>query len=112
VYERVDNLRPSKRGELEITDLNNLYATDGRLFGALLPLHCAWLDAGTPQSLLQASEYVRSYQERTGLPSGSPEFAAFKSGLIDMRKALQIVDEMPSCPYRSMLQDALECHGN
>jgi glucose-1-phosphate thymidylyltransferase len=75
-------IRPSARGELEITDLNHLYLEAGLLHVERLSRGCAWLDAGTPDSLLQASHFVQTIQTRTGLLVGCPEEVAFRMGFI------------------------------
>jgi glucose-1-phosphate thymidylyltransferase len=85
--ERVSDLaarvRPSARGELEITDLNRLYLEEGSLHVERLGRGCAWLDAGTPDSLLQAATFVQTIQSRQGMLVGCPEEVAFRMGWID-----------------------------
>src|SRR5689334_4130246 len=76
-------IRPSARGELEITDLNRLYLDAGTLAVERLSRGCAWLDAGTPDSLLQAATFVQTIQSRTGMLVGCPEEVAFRMGFID-----------------------------
>ena len=76
-------LRPSPRGELEITDLNQLYLREGALNVERLGRGTAWLDAGTPDSLLQAASFVQTIQSRQGSLVGSPEEVAFRMGFID-----------------------------
>jgi len=76
-------IRPSARGELEITDLNRLYLNAGTLNVERLSRGCAWLDAGTPDSLLQAATFVQTIQSRTGMLVGCPEEVAFRMGYID-----------------------------
>jgi glucose-1-phosphate thymidylyltransferase len=76
-------IRPSNRGELEITDLNRLYLEAGTLTVERLSRGCAWLDAGTPDSLLQAATFVQTIQSRTGMLVGCPEEVAFRMGFID-----------------------------
>ncbi|MBN8874235.1 MAG: glucose-1-phosphate thymidylyltransferase RfbA [Rhodospirillales bacterium] len=76
-------IRPSPRGELEITDLNHVYLEMGTLHVEKLSRGCAWLDAGTPDSLLQAATFVQTIQSRTGMLVGSPEEVAFRMGYID-----------------------------
>jgi glucose-1-phosphate thymidylyltransferase len=76
-------IRPSARGELEITDLNRLYLEAGTLAVERLSRGCAWLDAGTPDSLLQAATFVQTIQSRTGMLVGCPEEVAFRMGYID-----------------------------
>jgi glucose-1-phosphate thymidylyltransferase len=76
-------IRPSPRGELEITDLNMVYLKREALQVERLSRGCAWLDAGTPDSLLQAATFVQTIQSRTGMLVGSPEEVAFRMGFID-----------------------------
>jgi len=76
-------IKPSGRGELEITDLNRLYLEMGTLHVEKLSRGCAWLDAGTPDSLLQAATFVQTIQSRTGMLVGCPEEVAFRMGYID-----------------------------
>ena len=83
VFDLAATIRPSARGELEITDLNRLYLEAGALHVERLSRGCAWLDAGTPDSLLQAATFVQTIQTRTGLLVGCPEEVAFRMGFID-----------------------------
>jgi glucose-1-phosphate thymidylyltransferase len=83
VGEFARRLRPSNRGELEITDLNKMYLEEGSLHVERLGRGCAWLDAGTPDSLMQAGTFVQTIQSRQGLLVGSPEEVAFRMGWID-----------------------------
>ena len=83
VSELAHQVRPSARGELEITDLNRLYLEAGTLHVERLSRGCAWLDAGTPDSLMQAAHFVQIIQSRTGLLVGCPEEIAFRMGYID-----------------------------
>ncbi len=76
-------VRPSHRGELEITDLNRMYMEEGSLQVERLGRGCAWLDAGTPDSLLQAATFVQTIQSRQGMLVGCPEEVAFRMGWID-----------------------------
>jgi glucose-1-phosphate thymidylyltransferase len=76
-------IRPSARGELEITDLNRVYLEMGTLHVEKLSRGCAWLDAGTCDSLLQAATFVQTIQSRTGLLVGCPEEVAYRMGYID-----------------------------
>ena len=86
VSELAATIRPSARGELEITDLNRLYLEAGTLSVEKLSRGCAWLDAGTPDSLLQAATFVQTIQSRTGLLVGCPEDVAFRMGFIDAER--------------------------
>src|SRR6201999_1226290 len=76
-------IKPSARGELEITDLNRVYLEMGALHVEKLSRGCAWLDAGTPDSLLQAATFVQTIQSRTGMLVGCPEEVAYRMGFID-----------------------------
>jgi glucose-1-phosphate thymidylyltransferase len=82
VSEIAPTIRPSARGELEITDLNKVYFEAGTLRVERLSRGCAWLDAGTPDSLLQAATFVQTIQSRTGNLVGCPEEVAFRMGYI------------------------------
>jgi len=83
VTELAAQVQPSARGELEITDLNRLYMEAGDLHVQKLGRGCAWLDAGTPDSLMQAGSFVQTIQQRQGMLVGCPEEAAFRMGYID-----------------------------
>lgn len=76
-------VKPSSRGELEITDLNRMYLEEGSLHVERLGRGCAWLDAGTPDSLLQAASFVQTIQSRQGMLVGCPEEVAYRMGFID-----------------------------
>jgi glucose-1-phosphate thymidylyltransferase len=82
VSEIAPMIKPSPRGELEITDLNKMYMAAGTLRVERLSRGCAWLDAGTPDSLLQAATFVQTIQSRTGNLVGCPEEVAFRMGYI------------------------------
>ena len=83
VSEMAAQVKPSARGELEITDLNRMYMEEGSLHVERMGRGCAWLDAGTPDSLLQAGTFVQTIQSRQGMLVGSPEEVAFRMGWID-----------------------------
>jgi glucose-1-phosphate thymidylyltransferase len=83
VLDIADNIKPSHRGELEITDVNKEYLKRGKLKVSILDRGTAWLDTGTFNSLMQASQFVQVIEERQGLKIGSIEEAAFKMGFID-----------------------------
>ncbi|MFD2551521.1 glucose-1-phosphate thymidylyltransferase RfbA [Bizionia sediminis] len=90
VVDIAKNIKPSHRGELEITDVNKVYLQQGNLSVSILDRGTAWLDTGTFQSLMQASQFVEVLEERQGLKIGSIEAAAFEMGYIteDMFKQL------------------------
>jgi glucose-1-phosphate thymidylyltransferase len=83
VLELAKRIKPSPRGELEITDLNRLYLEEGTLHVDRLGRGCAWLDAGMPDSLMQAGSFVQTIQSRQGMLVGCPEEVAFRMGFID-----------------------------
>jgi glucose-1-phosphate thymidylyltransferase len=83
IVEIARSIRPSARGELEITDVNSVYLKSGLLHVERLGRGCAWLDAGTPDSLMQAASYVQTIQSRQGMLVGCPEEVAFRRGFID-----------------------------
>jgi|TARA_R110000737_G_scaffold352932_1_gene401138 glucose-1-phosphate thymidylyltransferase len=82
VVEIAKSIKPSKRGELEITDINKVYLREGKLSVRILDRGIAWLDTGTFSSLMQASQFVQVIEERQGLKIGSIEEAAYKMGYI------------------------------
>ena len=81
-------VKPSPRGELEITDLNNLYLQDGSLKVELMGRGSAWLDTGTHESLLDAGNFVKTLTERQGLQIGSPDEVAFQLGWISKERLI------------------------
>jgi len=98
------NLKPSARGELEITAVNVAYLERGTLRVHRLPRGFAWLDAGTSSSLHDASAYVQTIEKRAGIKIGCPEEAAFRSGLVSLTQLEAIVGQMPNCEYRAYLE--------
>jgi glucose-1-phosphate thymidylyltransferase len=97
-------LKPSPRGELEITDLNSVYLREGSLKVSLLGRGIAWLDTGTHASLLEASHFIYPLEARQGLKIGCPEEIAFLRGFIDKARLRQTLDAMPKSPYREYLE--------
>ena len=89
VIEYTKKLKPSQRGELEITDLNQLYLKKGKLRVSAMGRGYAWLDTGTHQDLHEAGSFVRSIQERQGLQIACPEEIAFEAGWIDQKLLLE-----------------------
>jgi glucose-1-phosphate thymidylyltransferase len=98
------NLKPSARGELEITAVNVEYLKRGSLRVNRLPRGFAWLDAGTSSSLHEASAYVQTIEKRAGIKIGCPEEAAFQSGIVSLAQLEKIVVAMPNCEYRAYLE--------
>jgi len=100
---RAKNLHRSTRGELEITDLNRSYLAEGQLRVKTFSRGTAWLDMGTPSSLLEASEYIHVVQERQGLLIGSPEEAAWRAGWIDDSQLIQLANQLTKTQYGLLL---------
>ena len=92
-------MKPSARGELEITTLNEMYLNDGLLDVQLLGRGFAWLDTGTMDSLLQASNYVEMIQSRQGITISAPEEIAFINGFIDKEKLMESAKAYGKSPY-------------
>ena len=107
-----EGLKPSARGELEITDVNLEYLRRGRLRVELLGRGFAWLDTGTHESLQQASEFVRAIQERQGLKTACIEEIAFRLGYIDRKQLMSLAKEMIKNEYGKYLMEILEEEGN
>jgi glucose-1-phosphate thymidylyltransferase len=96
-------LKPSARGELEITDLNVEYLRRGKLNVFRLSRGFAWLDAGTSSSLHDASAYVQTIEQRQGIKIGCPEEAAFRRGFISFKQLDALTAAMPNCEYKDYL---------
>lgn len=95
VIEKARNLKPSKRGELEITDLNKEYLQENRLEACLLKRGTVWLDAGTPDSLMDAATYVQLIEKRQGLKISCIEEIAYRRKFISDEQFLSIINELP-----------------
>ena len=102
--EKAASLKPSKRGELEITDLNNLYLKESRLSVIPMLRGNAWLDAGTPESLMDSGDFVRIIEQRQGLKIACLEEIALKQGFIDKQQLLCLIDRLDDCNYKTYLQ--------
>jgi glucose-1-phosphate thymidylyltransferase len=103
VSEMAASLKPSKRGELEITDLNRMYLERGELGVQILGRGVAWLDAGTHESLLQAATFVQTVEERQGLMISCPEEIAYRMGFIDRDQLQRLGESMASNNYGDYL---------
>ncbi|MFT6699525.1 MAG: glucose-1-phosphate thymidylyltransferase [Porticoccaceae bacterium] len=99
VIEIAKNIKPSKRGELEITEVNNVYLKQGKLSVEILDRGTAWLDTGTFDSLMQASQFVQVIEERQGLKIGSIEEAAFTSGFINKKELEELAKPLLKSGY-------------
>jgi len=97
------NLKPSARGELEITAVNVEYLKRGLLRVQRLDRGFAWLDAGTSSSLHEASAYVQTIEKRQGIKIGCPEEAAFRSGFLSLDALEKQAEKIPNCEYRDYL---------
>jgi glucose-1-phosphate thymidylyltransferase len=98
------SLRPSARGELEITDLNLLYLKEKQLHVKLLSRGMAWLDTGTQTSLLEAGNYIATIEHRQGLKIACLEEVALRTGFINQSQLSKIIDRLPKGEYRDYLQ--------
>lgn len=108
VVEKAKTLKPSARGELEITDLNKLYLQEGMLHVETMGRGYAWLDTGTHESLLQAASYVETVQERQGLKICCPEEIAYQLGYIDQEQLIHLADPLLKNEYGQYLIKILE----
>lgn len=108
VSERASQVKPSARGELEITTLNEMYLKDDLLDVQLLGRGFAWLDTGTMKSLLQAAEFVEMIQSRQGITISAPEEIAFINGFIDKEKLMKSAEAYGKSPYGAHLKSVAE----
>lgn len=105
VVEKAKNLKPSARGEYEITDINSMYLEEGRLNVVPMRRGNAWLDAGTPDSLMSASSFVQIIEHRQGLKIACIEEIAYRRGFINDTQMLNIINELKDgCTYKTYLQ--------
>ncbi|QJC78443.1 glucose-1-phosphate thymidylyltransferase RfbA [Pseudomonas umsongensis] len=108
VVDLARELRPSPRGELEITDLNSLYLDQQNLHVEIMGRGYAWLDTGTHDSLLEASQYIATLERRQGLKVACPEEISFRSGWIDAEHLLRLAQPLAKNGYGKYLQNLLK----
>jgi glucose-1-phosphate thymidylyltransferase len=101
-YARV--LKPSKRGEYEITDINRRYMEEGNLNVIKMPKGTVWLDAGSPTTLAQASNYIQTVQERQGCKIACIEEDCLNQGFIDKKQFIKLMEKTPKSEYRNYLE--------
>ena len=108
VVEKAKSLKPSARGELEITDLNNLYLREKCLDVVVMRRGNAWLDAGTPDSLMDAGQFVQIIEQRQGLKIACIEEIAYRRGFISDKQMLEHIENLPNGNYKKYLQKVYE----
>ncbi len=108
VVEIAANLKPSARGELEITDVNRVYLERGQLRVDVIGRGVAWLDAGTHESLLQAANFVQAVEDRQGMMISCPEEIAYRMGFIDAEQLRSLAGRYRSNQYGAYLFSLLE----
>ncbi len=108
VVEISENLEPSARGELEITDVNKVYLNEGKLDVQFIGRGVAWLDTGTPEALLQASNFFGVIEDRQGMKVACIEEIAYKKKFISKDRFEKLIDEIPNSLYRDYLLRILD----
>jgi len=108
VISYAESIKPSARGELEITDINRCYLDDGSLSVELMGRGSAWLDTGTNDSLLQAATFIETLEKRQGLKVSCPEEIAFRKGYIDEAQLLKLAEVMSKNAYGHYLKQIVE----
>jgi glucose-1-phosphate thymidylyltransferase len=108
VVDIAKGLKPSARGELEVTDINRLYLEDGTLHVEVLGRGAAWLDTGTHDSLIEAAQFVQIIEHRQGLKVCCPEEIAYKNGYIDAKQVKNLAEYLGKSGYGDYLRAMLE----
>lgn len=108
VVSKAKNLKPSARGELEITDLNNIYLQERRMSVVPMRRGNAWLDAGTPESLMESGAFVQIIEKRQGLKIACIEEIAYRRGFINDEQMICLINELKSGNYKTYLQKVYE----
>ena len=106
-FEIARDLKPSPRGELEITDVNRIYLERGKLSVEIMGRGYAWLDTGTPDSLIEAAEFVRVLEKRQGFKIACPEEVAFQKGFIDAAKLEELAAKLGKSTYGAYLRNVV-----
>ncbi len=102
------SLKPSPRGELEITDINKYYLKNNNINVIKIKQGITWLDCGTPDSLLSASSFIASIEKRQGEKIGCPEEAVLNQKFINIEKFKQYIDTLPNCEYKKYLENVAD----
>ncbi|PKP42769.1 MAG: glucose-1-phosphate thymidylyltransferase [Bacteroidetes bacterium HGW-Bacteroidetes-13] len=108
VVDIAQNIQPSERGELEITDINKVYLNRGKLHVSILDRGTAWLDTGTFESLMQAAQFVQVIEKRQGLKIGAIEETAYKMGYIDDAQLLKLAEPLMKSGYGVYLRNLIQ----
>jgi glucose-1-phosphate thymidylyltransferase len=106
--EFVTELRPSKRGELEITDLINVYLQNKKINVEYLGRGTAWLDTGTPDGMLGCASFVKTVEERQGFKIACLEEIAYRRGFLTLEQIVSKVQKYPECPYKKYIMEVLQ----
>lgn len=107
VIEYSKSLKPSKRGELEITDIINIYLNNNSIDVIKFPRGTAWLDAGQPDTLFQSAAYVKTIQDRQGIRIGCIEEECYNKGFIDKNQLKKVIEKIPISDYKKYLERLL-----